>query len=533
MPRVAMPVNRTAWALYAAAVAVASFATTLWYATARGQDFNWDQRNYHIGIPFLLEHGTFWKSIAPASVQSYTNPYVLEVQFFLLRHLSAIGFVATLAAWQSAAFMIAGIISADIARPAGGLRAIVLALLGFALALLAPMPLSVAGTTFIDLTTAVPVLAAYALLLRRGRWRSPLAAAALAGAFLGASTALKLTNGVFALGAVGFALAGPERLRARIGCLVASGAAAALVFVAVNGLWGVRLWERFGNPVFPYYNNIFHSPDYPPFALRDVRFLPHSILAIWRYPLYSLFGGSPVPGVASPSAELLFKDPRWIVAVGGITLFLVALLSFPRWARERLKDPVTGLLFAFALSYLIWLFEFGIQRYAAPLDVLCGTVLLALAMPLPTNSLRLCLLSVMVVVSWRLMVVPDWGHVPWRAYWRSINPTPLGIPQPALVFLTDKPSLFIAASLPPDTRYVGADGWLNLQAGNDTALTRQLKQELAAGPPLHLLEADPGAVPASAAAILASYGLVATDHCRQLRIADEAFRICDVARRSQ
>jgi hypothetical protein len=76
--------------------------------------------------------------------------------------------------------------------------------------------LSPKGTTFIDLITAVPVLAAYALLLVRGRLFSSLASAALAGVLLGTATALKLTNGVFALGVVGFALAGPDGPRERI-----------------------------------------------------------------------------------------------------------------------------------------------------------------------------------------------------------------------------------------------------------------------------------------------------------------------------
>jgi hypothetical protein len=61
---------------------------TILYATARGQDFNWDQQYYHIGILFLLAHATFWESVAPAGVQSYFNPYVIEIQWFAIRHLS-------------------------------------------------------------------------------------------------------------------------------------------------------------------------------------------------------------------------------------------------------------------------------------------------------------------------------------------------------------------------------------------------------------------------------------------------------------
>jgi hypothetical protein len=530
-------VDRAKRILYASVVVAASVTITILYAFGRGQDFNFDQRNYHIGIPFLLAHGTFWESVAPAGIQSYFNPYVLEIQFFAIRHLSGIGFGVTLAVVQSLAFIVAGLICADIAKLADRSQAAALGVLGFALSLLAPIALSEAGTTLIDLITAVPVLAAYALLLVRGRLFSPLASATLAGALLGTATALKLTNAVFALGVVGFALAGPDGPRKRIVWLLACTVAAILAFAVVGGPWHLALWRRFGNPFFPFYNDIFRSPDFPPTAIHDERFLPHSFLAIWRYPLYWLLGGSPTPGISSPSSEAFFRDARWIIAVLGITFFLGAFLTFWSWARERLKEPATGLLFAFTIGYLVWLFEFGYQRYATSLDILCGAVLLSLAMALPAKRLRLPILLAIVLVSGSTMVVPKWWHLPWRPYWQSINPQPLHFGGPSIVFLTVKPSLFIAASLPPDTRYVGIgryvsiDGELDLRAGNNTELTRQLKQELSSTMHFQLKEADQGTVPAVSAAILASYGLFVTDRCQPLHIAVESFRICDVATR--
>jgi hypothetical protein len=530
---------------------------TIWYATARGQDFNWDQRNYHIGVPFLLAHGTFWDSIAPAGIQSYLNPYVMELQFFAMRHLSAVSFAVTLAVFQSLAFMIAGLISAEVAYPAGGSQATMLGLLGFALSLLAPMPLSEAGTTFIDLVTAVPVLGAYALLLTRGHRLSLLMSAALAGVLLGATTALKLSNGVFALGAVGFTLAGPESLRQRIIWLLACGGAAILAFAAIGGPWCIQLWEHFRNPFFPFYNNIFHSPDYPPVAIRWKEFLPRSLLAIWVYPLYWglprwlywLLGGSPASGWDSPSSEQYFRDARWIAAICGVTLFLAALPFFRRWARSRLNDPATGLLFAFIIGYVVWLFEFGVQRYAAPLDILCGAALLALLMPLPTKGLKFGLLFAMVLVSWRLMMVPNREYLPWRSYWQSVNPQHLQFDGPTIFFLTFKPSLFIAASLPPNTRYVGVAGdGIDLRATNDTVLTRQIKQELISPVQFKLKEVilaaggescpagactgvDAGSVSPMTDAILASYDLAVTNRCQPFQVADETFRVCDLMRR--
>jgi Glycosyltransferase family 87 len=533
-----LPVGRAARGLHAVLIIAASLGVTIWYATARGQDFNWDQRNYHIGVPFLLVHGTFWDSIAPAGIQSYLNPYVIEMQFFAIRHLSAISLAVMLAVFQSLAFMIAGLISVEVAHPTGGSQATVLGLLGFALSLLAPVPLSEAGTTHIELVTTVPVLGAYALLLTRGHRLSLVMSAALAGVLLGAATALKLTNGVFALGAVGFALAGQESLSRRIVWLVACGGAAIVAFAAVGGPWYIEVWEHFRNPFFPFFNNIFLSPDYPPVAFHDDTFLPHSFLAIWLYPLYWvlphrlywLLGGSPAAGLGSPSCEQFFRDARWIVAICGITLFLAALPIFRRWARARLNDPATGLLFTFIIGYVVWLFEFGIQRYAAPLDILCGAVLLALVVPLPTKGLKYALLFAMVLGSWRMMVLPYFERLPWRSYWQSINPQRFHFDGPTIVFLTFKPSFFVAASMPANTRYVGVSGEFDLRASNDTVLTRQLKQELISPVQFKLKEVDPGWVSPIPGAILASYDLSVTNRCRPLHVADKTFRICDVTR---
>src|SRR5262249_13522872 len=150
-----------------------------------------------------------------------------------------------------------------------------------------------AGSTFIDFVCAVPVVAAYAVLLFRGRWLGVAPSWTVAGALIGIVTALKMTNGAFAIGAVGFALAGQDSLRQRLGGLVAFFLALVCTFVVIGGWWSFALWQRFGNPFFPMYNNVFHSPDAGASSGQDGRFLPHSVLDVWRYPLYWLFGGSP------------------------------------------------------------------------------------------------------------------------------------------------------------------------------------------------------------------------------------------------
>jgi hypothetical protein len=517
-------------AYWAFTLATALFVT-LRYALMRGQDFNWDQQNYHIGVAFLLAHGTYWTSIAPAGIQGYFNPLLQQIEFEGMRELSPKGFAIALALVQSLAFMMAASLCRAIAGRGAEMRTVLPALLGFVLCLLAPIALSEAGTTFIDLPTAALVLGAYALLAQRGLGIRRVPAGALAGVLMGAAVALKLTNAVFAVGIAGFVLAGQDTLRQRIQWMVACGVGAVLAFLLIGGAWHYQLWVRFGNPFFPFYNGVFRSPDYPPVSFHDTRFLPHSVLDIWRYPLYWLLGGSPRPDTGSPSSELAFRDPRWAIAVFGATAFLISLLLFRRWGRERLRDQTTGLLFAFLISYVIWLATFGIHRYATTLDILCGAIILVLAQAVGFEQLRLPLLFAALMLSWRVMTVPDWGHVPWKDHSQAFATEPVDTGGPTIVFLTEKPSSFVAASLPPETRYVGLYSDIDLHADNGTSLTRQLHQALASGS-VKLKEVDSGALPDFARSVLASYALRPTDRCEALHFGAKTMRLCDVRRES-
>ncbi len=511
-------------------IVLTSLAVTIHAAVRYGQDFNWDQRNYHIGVPFLLEHHMFWASIDPADIQSYFNPYLLQVQFWALQHLPAIDFAILLGSVQSIAFMLAGLLCVEIARPVGGWSAIIIGLLGFALCLIAPVPLSEAGCTFIDVTTSIPVIGAYILLLARGRVLPFTAAALLAGALLGLATALKLTNATFAVAAIGFALAGTDTWRQRLRWLVLCYGALALAFIVISLPWMLVLNKHFGSPLFPFYNNIFHSPDFPPLNWHDTTFQPDSVLDVWRFPFYWLVGHDKALPSFSPTLQLHFIDARWIFAVFGLTLFVIALPFSRMWRRNKLADPTSGFMFTAIIGYLVWLKVFADHRYFIGFDIMCGAILLSLLMQLRPVVLRAGLLATLVLLSYQLMRVPDWVHLPWKPYWQAINPVKLKFDRPTIVFLLDQPILFVAASLPADTRYVGINGEFDLRGSNDTALTRQLKHDLTAEPNTPLKEIDDGTIPAAAYNILQSYGLSITSQCTEFTVGGELFHMCNIRR---
>jgi hypothetical protein len=515
-----------------------AIGTMLVYAFRRGQDASWDQLNYHLSSPFLLLHGTFWDSIAPSGVQSYLNPLILIPQYLVIRALPPVAATVAILLVQATAFVIAARICLRIAGPDPGGYGYVSAFLGFMLCLASPMALSEAGTTIVDLIDAIPVLLAYLLLLTRDDISASRHACITAGLLLGVSAGLKLTNTVFVMGAPAFFLAGSSEPRRRVVGLVQLGLGVVAGFLAVAGWWHIAVWRRFHNPIFPYANSIFRSPDYPLQAWKDARFLPTSGWDIFRYPIYWLFGGSPTQVLPSPAAETDPKDARFALALAGAPVAIaVALFRRPRGS-PLLARPETGLLLACAIDYLVWLFTFGVLRYLMPVEILCGAVILVLVNWVVAGRWRAGVLLVLTILVVLRMHVASWQRVPWQSHWGTIAAVPLDLPGKPLIFLTFGPSAFVALSLPADALYVNLGcGEINLCGPEETSLTRQLRADLAAVPPYSLY-----AVVASAAAPplggsvpphltgLTAYGLRLGTQCQPLAVAAKVYLICNVLR---
>lgn len=523
---------------YSATCIVVAIATTLVYAVRRGQDVNWDQLGYHLGIPFLLLHGTFWDSLEPSGVTSYLNPLVLLPQYIAIRVLPPLAVATVVGVVQAMAFVVAARICLRIAGPDPDGGGYVGAFLGFVLCLASPMALSEAGTTYVDLVTAIPVLAGYLLLLTRDDVAAPRHACLAAGVLLGLAAGLKLTNMTFVVGAPAFFAAGPAAPHRRVVGLIQLMLGAGIGFIAIAGWWHLMLWRRFHNPIFPYANSIFHSPDLLANSVRDTRWLPKSPWAIVRDPLYWLFGGSPAPGLVSPASETDPGDARFALALAGAPAALaIAMVRRPRGA-ALLILPETGLLLACTIDYLTWLYGFSIHRYLLPVEILCGAVLLVLTNWATTGRWRTRLLLMLVAVTLVRVHVASWPRIPWRDHWRGIASAPLVLQDRPLIFLTFQASAFVALSLPPDARYVDLDcRGIDLCDRRETPLTRQLRNDLNAQPAFSLYAVIPGGAPLPVGADatpnlagLATYGLRLGSQCQRLILMTKMYLICNVLR---
>jgi intracellular septation protein A len=329
-----------------------------------GQDANWDLQNYHIYNAFALIHGRHAMDVG-ATPQWYFNPlldlpYYALIHFFLY-HPKVVAFVqggqaAILWAFlwlvfeQGRSYLS---INAWLTRCAWGV-----ACCGSAL-------ISEVGTTFNDIPQAsLAILGLYFVnrhLATPSNWR-PLALGFL---LFGVSVGLKLTSAVFMVAATVALFASVRSIR-DVGIAVLAGTAGV---VLSGGWWFAHLVAQYQNPFFPYFNNFFHSPWWPPISMTDGNFLPRNALQWIAYPAYWL---EPNRGLVT---EVEFADGRLLMGLVGAVVTLL-------WCTRNRRQDQTGadparatryicfISLFYLISYLLWLRTFSIYRYAMPLESL-------------------------------------------------------------------------------------------------------------------------------------------------------------------
>ncbi|MBD8879670.1 hypothetical protein IHE49_04160 [Rhodanobacter sp. 7MK24] len=338
------------------------------------QDASWDLRNYHLYNVWALLHGRLTIDLAAAGLQSYFNP-LLDLPYYLLgmgplAHLPRL-LAALQGLWYGGMVFVLLRIAmrlADLqgrAFGAGDLFAVLIGATG-------TMTVSQVGLSSNEMPLAMLVLLAVYLLLPLCA-EDPVERAAqrvlLAGLLCGLAAGLKPTAIVYspalacALLVACVGRAGTWRL-----CLLFV-AAASGGFLAVYGWWGVKLWSLTGNPVFPMFNQVFHSAWLPPVSGTDIRFLPKTAGQWLFYPCYWVFKNQWLV------TETRFADPRYALAMAAL-----AVLAASAWFRR--KQAAAGgralrLLAVFVvLAYVAWLRLFSILRYVIPLEALTGLLLL-------------------------------------------------------------------------------------------------------------------------------------------------------------
>jgi len=444
---------------------LAAGAAYSWYA---GEDANWDWRNYHDYNAYAWIHGFWDRDVAPGGIQTFLNPLPYLPAYLLRHHVGAPLWGMILGAIHGLNLALIYVLSLRLLGNAATALALASTLM---IAAFGPMTLSEVGTSFADILTAMPVITGLALILcaesgDRARYL-------VAGLLIGGAVGLKLTNMAFLLGAFVAVLLAARPLSAllffALGAMVGG--------VAAGGGWCWMLWREFGNPVFPFYNSIFRSPEAAPLANADLRFLPDGLWDAFLYPFDWLVG-------KHPSSEEPFRDPRFALVF--LLLIATAMVAAIRRTAILARRDKQFLVF-FAVAYEAWLLEFSIHRYAIVLELLCAPVIVLLICHLwrafqaegpPRHRYGVVsALTIVVAVGIVLWSQPaDWTRRPWSAAYHPAVPPALR--EPATFMLIEKPVGYVVPMLSPASRaYQIADIVMPIVPGG--ILDRRIRQGLA------------------------------------------------------
>ena len=533
------------WAPLVFCLALAALAGAL-----AGPDAGWDLRNYHLYDGMALLRGRVGFDLAPAQLQSFYAPDLDVLYALALRALNARPALldAVLALPHGLAAFLAWLVARRM-LPARMPGARGLAAAAAAIGVTGAGGLPTVASPMSEMLPASCVLGALLLLLARpgGGSRAMLAAGVLAGIAVG----LKLTAAPYAVGlAVAAGIVGVPRVpppsrpgltgpsahglsgadgRVKPGHDGWAGAVRALAWflagaaagaAVTGGWWWLWLWVRTGDPVFPYFNQVFHSPWAAAAANTDARFLPRDGTQVLAYPLFWAFAPSRLV------SELPVRDPR-------ILLGWLAVLAIGARAVRRRRWPEPGLAAPLALwvvGYVLWEAQFSILRYLATLELLSGPLLLAALAPLLARmppwrgvAAGAALAAALVVVT----VYPDWGRAPAGKLAVAVR-LPALAPGSLVLLLDPAPMAYAAAFAPGDVRFAGADNNL-VRPGGGTALDHAVAAAITAQRgALWGMET----VRREASATLRAYGLARAPGCVRVRsnLDDDAILACPLIR---
>jgi hypothetical protein len=239
--------------------------------------------------------------------------------------------------------------------------------------------------------------------------------------------------------------------------------------------WMLHVYHATGNPLFPYFNNSWHSPLALDAHYRDLRFVPTHFWRQFLFPVWFSIDWH-------IAGDLGFQDIRVMIA------FFVVIAAAGFWALRRanpdplIQGPAALPLLAFAAAtYFTWLKMFAIYRYIVTLEMLAPLVIVTAVGLLPgtrrARFLALGILCFAILVTARSDFLE---RAPVDDPYIQVALPPIPDPARTMVVMTgDAPMGFIATQLPPAIPVLRIDGWM-VQPRDNSGLTREMKRRVAA-----------------------------------------------------
>jgi hypothetical protein len=430
-------------------------------ALALGKEAGWDFQNYHWYDPYALLNGRLGFDIAVAHHATYYNPFLDVPLYWLGVHFPAWVDGAWLGVEAGIAAALLGAIAYRAVKLDNPWARLAVAALLAAAGMAGGGTLGEIGKTSDDIAAGLGILASLLVLVSafdrvvRANGRDFLLLG-LAGLCAGASPGLKLTTVPYVVGLTLAMLALPGSPYRRLLRAFVFGVGVLLGIGLFGGYWFWTMWRFSGNPVFPYFNDLFASPLVPPGSYRDDSFLPKDLLSRLIFPF--LFSADSLK-----VAEWKFRDIHIAIAYVLVPLAGICAL-FSHSPRQRAVDPLMArLLLVFAAgSYIVWLFLFAIYRYLIPLEMLCPLIFVAAISLFPLAGLvRAAAIAIVLVAAQAAAWKGDEPRLGWAGRYVDVAVPKIERPADSLILLAETvPAAYVIPAFPPEIPFLRIQGWL-------------------------------------------------------------------------
>ncbi|WP_155856344.1 hypothetical protein [Acidiphilium cryptum] len=434
-------------------------------ARSLGADINWDLLNYHFYNGYLWAHGKLIQD-SLCTEQSYLDPRLNFFYYLLIRNFAPLTVNLIIAGFQSLGISAAWLLCFHLLKIYNIRTRLILSSVAAISAIIGPIFWSEIGGTMGDTLLASPIiLAIFFSLISQERDR--LIYLFFAGLLVGFVAGLKFTNMIYAVGFVfAFILTTLYRYKFNIRRLVIVETIFCFSFLSGFVLLyfniGYLLFVTYKNPIFPYFNNIFHSPYIGNYAIRDERWFPQNLIGYITLPFEFVVRHHPKPnqqhiiGMEIPF-RTIFPALYFIISPS-----ILLYLYFKKIKNNELYDIFFVLSF-FAGSFFVWEEVFSYYRYFAAAEMIFPTILLVLLvrwgrliMHWRHHSMTYVAAALLVATA-AAYSLPDsnWGREAFSSSYFGASKREFKSYNNALLIVGFRPLGFILPYFPLDDRIIG------------------------------------------------------------------------------
>ncbi|MHB8211390.1 MAG: hypothetical protein ACYDDP_08615 [Acidithiobacillus sp.] len=392
--------------------AIVSFA-----AYKLGADMNWDVLNYHFYNGYAFLSGRMLSDTL-GTLQSYLDPLLNSYYYILITRLSPLQENMVIATMQSISisllYFLTNWIIATASPAINAMLRIAISLMISATAILGPIFWSEIGGTMGDTLLSSGVIGGLylALLSLNGnnQEKTNYTLVAAAGLLLGFVSGLKFTNiiyvvGLFSAYTISSLMSTPLSYKTGMRKLVILAVTTITAIFITDLPMSVTLLNRFGNPIFPFYNNIFMSPYYIGTAFHDMRWFPETIFGYLFMPL-KMWHTRKHFGLEFPFTSFFF----------GVVELLLPFYFAVCWYRWKNKVAVNikimFLTLFFVSSFVAWEIVFSYYRYIAALEILSPLLVVSILGELfKFNKYAIVIITALLLITGINETRPDWGRI--------------------------------------------------------------------------------------------------------------------------